>query len=87
MNTTASTELDGRLLVSFLFGAMVTAIAFLVESRLDQEPTLIQATSADVVDAYKRGRRDALVLNPASLELEQACLTLWVNGQPNGGEQ
>lgn len=86
MNLTAIQELDGRLLVAFLMGVAVASIAFLVENRLDQEPVLVKATATDVVDAYKRGRRDALTLRPVNWELEQACLSMWANSQPYGGE-
>lgn len=79
-------ELDGRLLVSFLMGVAVTAIAFLVNHRVDQEPVVVKATATDIVDAYKRGRRDALTVRPVNWELEQTCLSMWANSQQNGGE-
>jgi hypothetical protein len=36
----------------------------------------------EVLSAYKEGRRDALKTNPVSFELEQTCLEVWSNKQP-----
>ena len=35
-----------------------------------------------VLQAYKRGRTDALSTNPVSFELEEKCLQIWANRQP-----
>jgi hypothetical protein len=36
----------------------------------------------DIVEAYKAGKRDALRTNVPSMELEQSCVTLWAQKQP-----
>ena len=65
--------------VGFTMG-IITVIAF---NRLtDQEPKIVtQITSSDVINAFKQGRKEALALNPVSMELEEACLSLWSTKQ------
>ena len=54
-------------------------LTILAYNKLYEEPPVIDVpiTSNDIVEAYKAGKRDALRTNMPSMELEQACLTLW----------
>lgn len=40
------------------------------------------ASAAALVEAYDRGKTDALRTNPISWDLEMTCLNLWANKQP-----
>jgi hypothetical protein len=35
----------------------------------------------DIIEAYNRGRADALNTQPVSFELEETCLSVWANKQ------
>ena len=62
--------------VGFTMGLLVV----LAYEKLQEDPppeVHVPITSNDVVEAYKAGKRDALRTNVPSIELEQACLTLW----------
>jgi len=61
--------------VGFTMGFLVV-LAY--QKIYDEPPTIdIPITSNDIVEAYKAGKRDALRTNVPSMELEQACVTLW----------
>ena len=60
-------------LLTVLAYQRITGEQIVLESRLD--------TSA-VISTWKAGYRDALRTNPASWELEQTCLEVWANKQP-----
>jgi hypothetical protein len=65
-----------------VFGGLVMALVFLALERLFHEPQVQPSIqSADVLQAYKAGKHDALKTNPAGADLELACLTLWSNKQ------
>ena len=67
--------------VGFAMGLLVV-LAY-EKIKEDPPPTVhVPITSNDIVEAYKAGKRDALRTNVASMELEQACLTLWSQKQP-----
>jgi hypothetical protein len=40
------------------------------------------AKAMPIITAYKAGQADALKTNPISFELEQTCLSVWANKQP-----
>ena len=66
--------------VGFTMG-LITVLAY--NKIYDEIPPIeIPITSNDIVEAYKAGKRDALRTNVPSMELEQACLTLWSEKQP-----
>jgi hypothetical protein len=67
--------------VGFAMG-LLTLLAY---EKLQEDPPPdvdIPITANDIVEAYKAGKRDALRTNVPSMELEQACLTLWAQKQP-----
>jgi hypothetical protein len=67
--------------VGFAMGLLVAAR--LRKAQQDPPPDVdIPITSNDIVEAYKAGKRDALRTNVPSMELEQACVTLWAQKQP-----
>jgi hypothetical protein len=43
-----------------------------------------QIRAETLIEMYQRGRQDALITNPVSFELEQTCLSVWANKQPEG---
>ena len=65
--------------VGFAFGVLLC----LAYDKLSEEtPTVeVAITTNDIVEAYKGGKRDALRTAVPSLELEQACLSLWSERQ------
>ena len=67
--------------VGFAMG-LLTLLAY--EKLQENSPPIVNVpiTTNDIVEAYKAGKRDALRTNVPSMELEQACLTLWSQKQP-----
>ncbi len=66
--------------VGFTMG-LLTVLAY---NKLYEDPHVIDVpiTTNDIVEAYKAGKKDALRTNVPSMELEQACVTLWSQKQP-----
>jgi hypothetical protein len=66
-------------MANWFVGFTMGLLTILAYSKLHEEPPVIDVpiTSNDIVEAYKAGKRDALRTNMPSMELEQACLTLW----------
>jgi hypothetical protein len=67
--------------VGFAMG-LLTLLAY---EKLNKDPLPevdIPITSNDIVEAYKAGKKDALRTNVPSMDLEQACLSLWSQKQP-----
>jgi hypothetical protein len=67
--------------VGFAMG-LLTLLAY---EKLNKDPPPkvdIPLTSNDIVEAYKAGKKDALRTNVPSIELEQACVSLWTQKQP-----
>ena len=71
---------------NWLLGFTVGILTTLAAQRLMSEPLIVndhEATRAEeLISIYKRGARDALRTNPVSFELEQTCLEVWANKQP-----
>lgn len=71
--------------VGFVMGLIVAgAYARIMEhheasKQIEAQPDL---NVESVLQAYKRGRADALSTNPISFELEEKCLQIWANRQP-----
>lgn len=61
-----------------------TLIAIAIDKLPNKQPSepIANLIPKDIIEAYNQGLKDALRLNPVSLELDQACLTLWANKQP-----
>ena len=47
-------------------------------------PDAEQIRAQTLIEMYQRGRKDALITNPVSFELEQTCLSVWASKQPEG---
>ena len=60
-------------LLTVLAYQRITGEQIVLESRLD---------TSTVISTWKAGYRDALQTNPASWQLEQTCLEVWANNQP-----
>lgn len=63
-------------------GMLVMLLLALIYARIfahDEEAKVMQA--AEIIAAYKEGRKDALKTNTVNWELEQACLSLWAGKQ------
>jgi hypothetical protein len=64
-----------------MLGALLMALVW-SGSRHFVAPSYSQTfTSADIIDAYNRGKKDALKTNPVSLDLEYACIDIWAEKQ------
>jgi hypothetical protein len=68
----------------FALGALTTALAFLAVDKMSStpEPYAAGAIPTDIVQSYNLGLKDALRVNPPSLDLEQTCVNMWANKQP-----
>jgi hypothetical protein len=79
------TEGNRQWALGVLVGAVLTSLIFIGWSKMNPrqpiEP-IANLIPKDIIEAYNTGLKDALRLNPVSLELDQACLTLWANKQP-----
>ena len=70
--------------MTWLLGACMGALTVIGANRFLSDPQLvdIEAVRAEeLINMYKRGKQDALKTNPVSMELEQACLTVWSTKQ------
>jgi len=66
--------------VGFAMG-LLTLLAY---EKLNKDPLPeihVPITADDIVEAYKSGKKDALRTNVPSIELEQACVSLWAQKQ------
>jgi len=69
---------------TWLLGACMGALSVIAANRFLSDPQLIDVEAVraeELINMYKRGKQDALKTNPVSMELEQACLTIWANKQ------
>lgn len=70
-------------MLGVVVGVVATSLIAIGLSKMPQPPEPSAVTMPkDIIEAYNMGLKDALKLNPVSLELDQACLTLWANKQP-----
>ena len=66
--------------VGFTMGVLVVLAA---QKVMDEPLTIVNEIQAkDIINAYNRGRADALNTNPVSFELEETCMSVWANKQP-----
>jgi hypothetical protein len=66
--------------VGFVMGFLVV----LAYQRVYDEPLMVEVDeiqAVDIIEAYNRGRADALSTQPVSFELEETCLSVWANKQ------
>jgi hypothetical protein len=72
--------------IGFIMGVLIAAgynrLADINAEKKQVEEDVAAFGVSEVLSAYKEGRRDALKTNPASFELEQTCLEIWANKQP-----
>ena len=72
-------------MANWAVGFVMGLLTVLASQRVLDEPERIsceQVRSSVLVEMYQRGRRDALsTAMPISMELEQACLTVWSTKQ------
>jgi hypothetical protein len=66
--------------VGFTMG-LLTVLAY---QRITEDQIVVQSRldPSTVISTWKAGYKDALRTNPASWELEQTCLEVWANKQP-----
>lgn len=69
----------GSMAVAFLFGVLLTTVFYKSTDRDNRYSSLEMTNSA--IDAFKRGKKEALATNPVSFELEETCLSVWANKQ------
>ena len=73
-------------LLGFVMGLLIAAgynrIVDINEEKKRLEEARIDLKVPYILDAYRSGRLDALRTNPVSFELEQTCLEVWSNKQP-----
>jgi hypothetical protein len=76
------TEETKQWMLGLLTGVVLTTLIAIGISQMKVPEPPVEVLPKNVIDAYNMGLKDALRLNPVSLELDQACLTLWANKQP-----
>jgi hypothetical protein len=60
-------------------GIVLATLIFLAMGRMAAQPTV--EMPRDIIQAYNMGLKDALRVNPANADLENACLDLWAQRQ------
>ena len=72
-------------MANWAVGFVMGFLTVLASQRVLDEPERLsceQLRSDTLVEMYQRGRKDALSTRmPISMDLEQACLTVWANKQ------
>ena len=65
-----------------IFGMVTMFLITLGVSRIVERDAVSQVQMPhDIISSYNMGIKDALRTNPASQDLEAACLDLWANKQ------
>ena len=78
-----------RQIVNWVVGFVIGMLTVLSWQKVMSEPVVADSDSIraeELISIYKRGAKDALSTNPVNFELEQACLEVWANKQPVGGQ-
>lgn len=83
MNTSELTLADKeQFWMGTIFGMVIMFLITVGVSRIVEKDVVSQVQLPhDIISSYNMGIKDALRTNPASQELEQACLELWANKQ------
>ena len=72
--------------IGFIMGVLLAAaynrLADINAEKRQVEEDVAAFGVSEVLSAYKAGHADALKTNPISFELEQTCLSVWANKQP-----
>lgn len=83
MNTSELTLADKeQFWMGTIFGMVIMFLITVGVSRIVEKDAVSQVQMPhDIISSYNMGIKDALRTNPASQDLEQACLELWANKQ------
>ena len=77
--------MNERYVSTWLLGFTMGCLTVMAGERIADNMKKEQAEPAKampIITAYKAGHADALKTNPISFELEQTCLSVWANKQP-----
>ena len=69
---------------NWFVGFTVGLMFVLAYQRVYDEPLMVEVDeiqAVDIIEAYNRGRADALNTQPVSFELEETCMSVWANKQ------
>jgi hypothetical protein len=64
-----------------LLGMTAMLLVTLIYAMLAENAEEKVAQAAEIIAAYKQGKKDAFKTNPVNWELEQTCLGLWTERQ------
>ena len=79
-------ETVATLALGFAIGVMTVIAGDKLLEKNMPIPDGEMTRAEELISIYKRGAKDALSTNPVNFELEQACLEVWANKQPVGGQ-
>jgi hypothetical protein len=67
-----------------LAGSVFMSLTLAALGKLTQTPNPVSTVDMpkDIIQAYNMGLKDALRINPPSMDLEIVCTGLWANKQP-----
>lgn len=69
---------------NWFVGLTMGVLTVLAAQKVIEEPLMVEVNeiqAIDIIEAYNRGRADALSTQPVSFELEETCLSVWANKQ------
>ena len=74
---------------NWFVGFTIGVLTVLAAQKVMDEPLMVEVDeiqAIDIIEAYNRGRADALSTQPVSFELEETCMSVWANKQIVEGE-
>lgn len=74
---------------NWFVGFTMGVLTVLAAQKVMDEPLMVEVDeiqAIDIIEAYNRGRADALSTQPVSFELEETCMSVWANKQIVEGE-
>lgn len=74
---------------NWFVGFTMGVLTVLAAQKVMDEPLMVEVDeiqAIDIIEAYNRGRGDALSTHPVSFELEETCMSVWANKQIVEGE-
>jgi hypothetical protein len=74
---------------NWFVGFVMGVLTVLAAQKVMDEPLMVEVDeiqAIDIIEAYNRGRGDALSTHPVSFELEETCMSVWANKQIVEGE-
>lgn len=69
---------------NWFVGLTMGVLTVLAAQKVLEKPLIVEVDeiqAVDIIEAYNRGRVDALNTQPVSFELEETCLSVWANKQ------